>query len=1149
MTSFQQQADIVENIERKARQTFGKSHKLELNFLSCLLSVAYLGCLPDAREAIFNNNLVDYLDQCSIWENVSPHLKTEFWLVFAAHIFHHGDTKAMQKLLETTWAILQFHNESIYVVESEAYRLDRFMGILTFFLLAENGEEWIQLHFNTYPELALRVSDYEYADDCFARGFYQEVMNLVKNFNIQEGLRLYEETMCDDCNISEKSLRERIGVLMPKVNSLIDYARDNQSELELKVKTLDKEERSAKVRQKMTALSCDESLLDPVQVDGKGDSPNKGDTDNADDFKVVTRQQKRRNKKAKDRKLLAELRTKKVIECSMTETTVDSDCAAKPAGELKPELLKGLIQDTTVPNKEPEKSKESDMSANKKSKGKSSKHISPKRESGKSEACVNRETPPKLMDIQVKRKELQNQSGTLMKTEKFNEDLSTLQDKNHKQPSKRPDYIKTTVATRLKRNAEREDHAKKSETLTRQGRQSELQNDLCERNINIKPLMADMKQAANIKDKMMGTTCIKNSDSNTHHNKLKTSHTNGTNQQQVPRVFQSVWDIVEDTVTEVNKKTGSSRGEQKVEKKILQDVNHTDNTHVFPSNCFGVIGKERTTDKLEDNCRQKNLHEPMANPHVCKMSENCVDHGASTNGTSECNTDIKDTCVELHSEEVMGESIDEKTPVNDTCQTSETGNTHTKQMDEMNHQQKKEFHNIQIDLDRMNHSCQPNPLCNCFPYTNPTVEQVVDNKITEKEHVQRQCAKFQNYFDDPAIISMAKPSHQAFLEGKPLPSTKESGNEENQMPTVFPSASHEHLSNILKGYFPAMMSKANNQDIEKQNLSGSNESGYISPPYQEDKGQTVPVFSKNWQRRSKRWRSLLSQLQTKPQNVKRVGTVNILFDDELYISKGSCGTVVRVGIRDDGLEVAVKCLVRSYKGLIQNELKALREMQHQNIVQYKDYVEDSYLVYIALELCEYTLEEYVVELMKSKMLHLHSRHLCLQLMTGLKALHDANILHMDLKPRNVLIDTNGNVRLSDFGLSHKLVGEETSYYHDAEYGTRCWRAPETISAAQTPGARGRYKKTTDVYVAGMILFFIHTGGRHPFDGNEHYSCEKKILQGYAPNALLLPKDGIFSNLLAKMLTNDMATRINTDEAIRYTNYIIICHIVWYFKCF
>jgi len=93
-----------------------------------------------------------------------------------------------------------------------------------------------------------------------------------------------------------------------------------------------------------------------------------------------------------------------------------------------------------------------------------------------------------------------------------------------------------------------------------------------------------------------------------------------------------------------------------------------------------------------------------------------------------------------------------------------------------------------------------------------------------------------------------------------------------------------------------------------------------------------------------------------------------------------------------------------------------------------------------------------------------SAHVIYQVLEGLDFLHANNIIHRDLKPDNMLIDSRGNVKLIDFGISIKLETE----FRKSSVGTPWYTAPEVIEGQE-------YTFPADIWSLGCSLIELLTG--------------------------------------------------------------------------
>ncbi|XP_067257452.1 probable serine/threonine-protein kinase irlE [Chanodichthys erythropterus] len=294
-----------------------------------------------------------------------------------------------------------------------------------------------------------------------------------------------------------------------------------------------------------------------------------------------------------------------------------------------------------------------------------------------------------------------------------------------------------------------------------------------------------------------------------------------------------------------------------------------------------------------------------------------------------------------------------------------------------------------------------------------------------------------------------------------------------------------------------------------------------------------PNISRRWVQTSCRWRPKLEKLANMDvSNTYRLGNgrLTLVLRDEFQIAKGSDGTEVFLGLRDDGTEVAVKRMIKSNYQVLKNEEEFLRlpQLDNPSIVRYVDFAEDDHFGYLALQLCEYTLEEYIQEHLPddSAERSLVLKKLVKEVLCSLQVLHQpqTKVLHRDIKPQNVLIDIKGKAKLADFGISRRLKQGETTIQTRIA-GTRCWKAKETIKEEVNTG----YKRSSDIQVAGMLVYYILSGGHHPF--GEDVDCEYKILQGkYSLEHL---DDDLAKDLVEWMINENPEERPTVEQTLAH----------------
>ena len=263
---------------------------------------------------------------------------------------------------------------------------------------------------------------------------------------------------------------------------------------------------------------------------------------------------------------------------------------------------------------------------------------------------------------------------------------------------------------------------------------------------------------------------------------------------------------------------------------------------------------------------------------------------------------------------------------------------------------------------------------------------------------------------------------------------------------------------------------------------------------------------------------------------------------ETHIGDGSFGLVFAGISSKDGREVAVKRTER----LRMQRAEDRREIQNlialadcEQVVRYIWFFEDADFSYLVLELMEGNLEEYLNE---STFDTTQATILCKDVVMGLEFLHEQNILHRDLKPRNILYKERPKLclKIADFGLSRKVDSKCTTVYGTG-VGTRCWIAREVFMSETSNVDKDRFGPSSDMFSCGLILHYILSGQKHPFsptdclNKSELQICnqtETNIMKGEMEgwNSTLCPEA---SHLIKRMLEINEKNRPSAQEVLKH----------------
>lgn len=189
------------------------------------------------------------------------------------------------------------------------------------------------------------------------------------------------------------------------------------------------------------------------------------------------------------------------------------------------------------------------------------------------------------------------------------------------------------------------------------------------------------------------------------------------------------------------------------------------------------------------------------------------------------------------------------------------------------------------------------------------------------------------------------------------------------------------------------------------------------------------------------------------------------------LGEGAVSEVFKADDLDLGLPVALKFLsprlaTPTWLERFRNEVRLARRVTHSNICRVHDIGEWEGHYFISMELVDGenlgSLLRRVGSLPQKKAVAIAA-----QLCAGLAAAHAKGVIHRDLKPGNILIDSRGSVRITDFGIAAPLRESGFDAIHG---GTPGYMAPETLDAPV-------YTPQTDLYALGLILHEVVCGLR------------------------------------------------------------------------
>jgi serine/threonine protein kinase len=220
----------------------------------------------------------------------------------------------------------------------------------------------------------------------------------------------------------------------------------------------------------------------------------------------------------------------------------------------------------------------------------------------------------------------------------------------------------------------------------------------------------------------------------------------------------------------------------------------------------------------------------------------------------------------------------------------------------------------------------------------------------------------------------------------------------------------------------------------------------------------------------------------------------------------------RVAIKTIHVENLSDDEAAEYERRFRTEGRSIARLQHPNIVNVYDCDRDGDTAFLVMEFVQ---GQDLKQRLDSGTRYTPAQiaQLMANLLSALDYAHRQNIVHRDIKPANLLIEADGRLKLTDFGIARIEDADDATRTRGSMLGTLKYMSPEQVQGLPTSPA-------SDLYACGIVLYELLTGVR-PFDGGNDFELIQKIAtQAPAQPSLICPDltpeiDAFLARALAK----------------------------------
>ncbi|XP_064215946.1 MAP/microtubule affinity-regulating kinase 3 isoform X10 [Tribolium castaneum] len=242
------------------------------------------------------------------------------------------------------------------------------------------------------------------------------------------------------------------------------------------------------------------------------------------------------------------------------------------------------------------------------------------------------------------------------------------------------------------------------------------------------------------------------------------------------------------------------------------------------------------------------------------------------------------------------------------------------------------------------------------------------------------------------------------------------------------------------------------------------------------------------------------------------------------IGKGNFAKVKLAKHVPTGKEVAIKIIDKTQLNpsslqKLFREVRIMKMLDHPNIVKLFQVIETDKTLYLVMEYASGgEVFDYLV--LHGRMKEKEARSKFRQIVSAVQYCHQKRIIHRDLKAENLLLDSEMNIKIADFGFSNEFTPGNKL---DTFCGSPPYAAPELFQGKKYDGPE------VDVWSLGVILYTLVSGSL-PFDGSTLRELRERVLRGKYRIPFYMSTD--CENLLKKFLVLNPAKRANLETIMK-----------------